>query len=433
LPFAAASAQRSSSGIGGAEERHAEEQKMLTTIQDDMFAPDTIADPYTYYGRLRDEDPVHWNEPYELWVITRHDDLVWLTRHHELFSSAVFKNDRRPPYPAIDESDLGLYEYVRNYQGDQFIQHDRPEHLEMRRVMHGYFTPKSMEAWRPFVQAAVKELLDAAEEKGEMDIMRDLATPLPVLVIAQIMGVPAEERQHVRHLAEKLLYIGRGEYDRMKPLTEGMRGMIDYVSPLVDKRIVNPGDDFISVLAKGEKQGIFTRHEVLVNTSLLLLAGHETTINLLCNGTLSFIRHPEQWALYKQDPVGQAKWATEECLRYDSPVISIQRIASQDVELRGKHLRKGDRLRWFISSANRDPETFTSPTAFDITRNPNPHVAFGSGVHHCLGATLARVEGQEVFKALAQRFPNLQVQTDGLEYQPSITFRSLKSLPVTWH
>jgi cytochrome P450 len=398
-----------------------------------MFAPDTIADPYTYYGRLRDEDPVHWNEPYELWVITRHDDLVWLTRHHELFSSAVFKNDRRPPYPAIDESDLGLYEYVRNYQGDQFIQHDRPEHLEMRRVMHGYFTPKSMEAWRPFVKAAVKELLDAAEAKGEMDVMRDLATPLPVLVIAQMMGVPAEERQHVRRLAEKLLYIGRGEYDRMKPLTEGMRGMIDYVSPLVDKRIVDPGDDFISVLAKGEKQGIFTRHEVLVNTSLLLLAGHETTINLLCNGTLSFSRHPDQWAMLKQDPTSRAKWATEECLRYDAPVISIQRIATQDVELRGRQLRKGDRLRWFISSANRDPEAFANPTTFDITRNPNPHVAFGSGVHHCLGATLARVEGQEVFKALAERFPNLRVQTGEVEYQPSITFRSLKSLPVTWH
>jgi cytochrome P450 len=406
---------------------------MLTTIQDNLFSPDTIADPYSYYGRLREEDPVHWNEAYELWVITRHEDLVWLTRHHELFSSAVFKNDPRPPYPAIDESDLGLYEYVRNYQGDQFIQHDRPEHLEMRRVMHSYFTPKSMEAWRPFVQQAVKELLDAAEAKGEMDVMRDLATPLPVLVIAQMMGVPAEERQHVRHLAEKLLYIGRGEYDRMKPLTEGMRGMIEYVSPLVDKRIVDPGDDFISVLAKGEKQGVFTRHEVLVNTSLLLLAGHETTINLLCNGTLSFSRHPDQWALLKQNPAGHAKWATEECLRYDSPVISIQRIASQDVEMRGKLLRKGDRLRWFISSANRDPEAFANPTTFDITRNPNPHVAFGSGVHHCLGATLARVEGQEVFKALAERFPNLKVQTDELEYQPSITFRSLKSLPVTWH
>jgi cytochrome P450 len=406
---------------------------MLTTVQDDLFTPDVIANPYVYYGRLRDEDPVHWNENYALWVITRHDDLVWLTRHHELFSSAVFKNDPRPAYPAIDESDLGLYDYVRNYQADQFIQHDRPEHLEMRRVMHGYFTPKSMEAWRPFVREAVKELLDAAEQKGEMDVMRDLATPLPVLVIAQMMGVPAEERPYVRQLAEKLLYIGRGEYDRMKPLTEGMRGMIDYVSPMVDRRMVDPGDDFISVLAQGEKRGVFTRHQVLVNTSLLLLAGHETTINLLCNGTLAFIRHPDQWELFKQDPAGRAKQATEECLRYDSPVVSIQRIATQDVEMRDKVLRKDDRVRWFISSANRDPNAFPQPETFDIFRHPNQHVAFGSGTHHCLGATLARVEGQEVFKALAERFPNLRAQTDDLEYQPSITFRSLKSLPVTWH
>jgi len=116
---------------------------MTNALQDDMFTPEVIADPYAYYGRLRDEDPVHWNEKYELWVVTRHDDLVWLTRHHELFSSAVFKNDPRPAYPTIDESDLGLYEYVRNYQGDQFIQHDRPDHLEMRKVVHGYFTPKS--------------------------------------------------------------------------------------------------------------------------------------------------------------------------------------------------------------------------------------------------------------------------------------------------
>src|SRR6476469_8003567 len=323
---------------------------MNTTVSDDMFTPDVIADPYSYYGRLRDEDPVHWNETYELWVVTRHEDLVWLTRRHELFSSAVFKHDPRPPYPAIDESDLGLYDYVRNYQADQFIQHDRPEHLEMRRVVHGYFTPKSMEAWRPFVQKAVKELLDDAEEKGSMDVMRDLATPLPVLVIAQMMGVPEQDRGYVRQLAEKLLYIGRGEYDRMRPLSEGMRGMIEYGSPLVDKRIVDPGDDFISVLARGEKQGIFTRHQVLVNTSLLLLAGHETTINLLCNGTLSFIRQQSQWEMLKDDPAARAKQATEECLRYDAPVKSIQRIASQDVEMRGKILHKDDRIRWFITS-----------------------------------------------------------------------------------
>jgi cytochrome P450 len=405
---------------------------MGTVVQDDMFTPDVIADPYAYYGRLRDEDPVHWNDAYALWVITRHDDVTWMTRHNELFSSAVFRNDPKPAYPAIDESDLGLYEYVRNYQADQLIQHDRPEHLDMRKIVHGYFTPKAMESWRPFVVNAVKELLDAAEEKGSMDVMRDLATPLPVLVIAQMMGVPAEDRPYVRELAEKLLYIGRGEYDRMPILTDGMKGMVEYVSPLVDERIVRPGDDFISVLASGEKKGVFTRHQVLVNTSLLLLAGHETTINLICNGTLAFIQHPDQWALYKEDPVGRAKWATEECLRYDAPVKSIQRLASQDIEVRGKVMEKNDRIRWFISSANRDPNVFGDPDKFDITRQPNPHVAFGNGVHHCLGATLARVEGQEVFKALAERFPNLQLESEELDYQPSITFRSLKSLPVTW-
>jgi cytochrome P450 len=402
-------------------------------VHDDMFTPDVIADPYTYYGQLRDEAPVYWNEKYQLWVVTSYEHVVWLTRHHELFSSAVFKNDPRPAYPDINESDLGLYEYVRQYQADQFIQHDRPEHLEMRKVVHGYFTPKSMEAWRPFVQSAIKDLLDEAQERGRMDVMRDFATPLPVLVIAQMMGVPREDRAHVRHLAEKLLNIGRGEPDRMRPLTEGMQGMIDYVSPLVDERIVNPGDDFISVLAQGEKAGVFTRHQVLVNTSLLLLAGHETTINLLCNGTLAFLRHPEQWALLTQDPAGRTVRATEECLRYDAPVKSIQRIASQDVDMHGQLLRKHDRLRWFISSANRDPKTFTDPDTFDISRHPNPHVAFGSGIHHCLGATLARLEGQEAFKALAERFPTLRLETEALEYQPSITFRSLKSLPVTWN
>src|SRR5207244_12223405 len=254
---------------------------------------------------------------------------------------------------------------------DQFSQHDRHEHLDMRKIVHGYFTPKAMESWRPFVVNAVKELLDAAEEKGSMDVMRDLATPLPVLVIAQMMGVPAEDRPYVRQLAEKLLYIGRGEHDRMPILTDGMKGMVEYVSPLVDERILRPGDDFISVLASGEKKGVFTRHQVLVNTSLLLLAGHETTLNLLCNGTLAFLRHPEQWALFKTDPEGFANRATEECLRYDAPVKSIQRLAAQAVDIRDKTLRQDERIRWFITSANRDPEVFANPYTFDITRAPD--------------------------------------------------------------
>jgi cytochrome P450 len=282
------------------------------------------------------------------------------------------------------------------------------------------------------VQSAITDLLDAAEAKGRMDVMADLATPLPVLVIAQMMGVPLEDRPYIRELAKKLLAGGRGEPDRLRTQTAGMQGMLEYLSPLVEERIDRPGDDFVSVVASGEKRGIFTRHQVLVNCSLLLLAGHETTINLLCNGTLAFLRHPEQWALFKQDPAGSAKRATEECLRYDPPVKSIQRIASQDVEMRGKVVRKDDRMRWFISSANRDPEVFANPETLDITRDPNPHVAFGSGVHHCLGATLARLEGQEAFKALAQRFPSLHLETEELEYQPSINFRSLTSLPVAW-
>jgi pimeloyl-[acyl-carrier protein] synthase len=304
--------------------------------------------------------------------------------------------------------------------------------LEMRKVVHGYFTPKSMEEWRPLVKNAIAELLDAAEARGDgVDLMRDLAVPLPVLVIAEMMGVPESERPHIRMLAEKLLAIGRGEPDRMRVLTEGMQGMLDYVDPMVDERIVNPKDDFISVLAGGEKAGVFTRHQVLVNTSLLLLAGHETTINLICNGTLAFMNNRDQWDLLKTDTQGLMVRATEEALRYDSPVKSIQRLAAEDVEMRGKKIKKDDRIRWFMSSANRDPNKFENPDTMDITRWPNPHVAFGSGVHHCLGATIARVEGQEVFSALAERYPNLELKTHDMEYQESITFRSIKGLPVS--
>jgi cytochrome P450 len=406
---------------------------MVTAINDDLFTPEIIADPYTYFNRLREEDPVHWNEKYEVWIVTRHDDLVWLTRHHELFSSAVWERDPRPPYPPIDESDMGLYQYVRDFFAEWFIQHDRPEHVEKRMVVHGYFTPKAMESWRPMVRSVIKDLLDEASANGRMDLMKDFAIPLPLFVIAQMMGMPYQDRPFIRSLAEKLLFIGRGELNRMGPLTEGIKGLQEYLAPYVEERVANPGDDLLSVLASGEKTGAFTREEVLANAILLLLAGHETTINLICNGSLAFIQHPEQWELFKQDPVSRTVRATEECLRYDSPVKSIQRIAAEDVEMRGKVLHKDERIRWFITSANRDPEMFPEPERFDIARYPNPHVAFGSGIHHCLGATLARLEGQEALKALVERFPSLHPETDleKLEYQPSITFRSLKTLPVS--
>jgi len=408
---------------------------MVTTVTDDMFTGEAIADPYSYYGKLRDEDPVHWNELYELWVITGHDDLVWMTRHHELFSSEFWKRDKRAPYPAIDESDMGLYQFMREFFMDWFIQHDRPVHTDQRRVIHKWFNPNSMELWRPMVKDVIKDCLDEADASGHMDVMRDFATPLPLFVIAQMMGMPSYDRKFIRSMAEKLLFIGRGETDRMQPLTEAIKEFIEYLTPLVEEKAAKPVDenDLLSVLASGEKTGALTRDEVVADAILLLLAGHETTINLICNGTLAFTQHPDQWELLKQGPFEDPDTvtrATEECLRYDAPVKSIQRVASQDVEMGGKLIREGDRIRWFISSANRDPKKHENPDAFDISRWPNIHVAFGSGIHHCLGATLARLEGQEAFKALAERYDDIKVKANEFEYQPSITFRSLKTLPV---
>ena len=404
---------------------------------DDLFAPEVIADPYSYFARLRAAEPVHWNDRFQLWVVTGYDQVVWLVRHHELFSSEIMKNSTSPPYPPVDPADLPLFDEVREFRADQLVEQDRPDHLDQRSVVHKYFTPTAMEEWRPFVRNAVAELLDELEPLGRMDVLRDFAAPLPVRVIAQMMDVPWEDRDLLRQLADSILYMNRGEPYRLRPLIEGMRGILEYSAPLVEQRLECPGNDFISILAEGEKEGIFTRHQVLVNTGLLLFAGHETTMNLICNGLLAFIRHPEEWDRLKADPEGMIRLATEECLRYDPPVKSTQRIAAEDVELDGKTIHKGDRIRWIIAAANRDPSVFDDPDRFDIGRQPNPHVSFGSGIHYCLGVALARMEGQEVFRALAERIPRFELDTGELdhgevEYQPSIQFRSLKSLPVTW-
>jgi cytochrome P450 len=405
---------------------------MEAVALDALFAPDVIADPYPLFARLREGHPVYWNATLELWVLTRYADIEWAVRHPELFSSAVIRTDERPPYPAVDPDDLPLFDQVREFRADQLVEQDQPSHTAMRGVVHGFFTPSAMEAWRPFVRRAVADLLDGLEHRGQMDVMADLAAPLPVRIIAEMMGVPHQDRDLLRDLADKLLYINRGEPYRLRLLMEGIRGMIEYVSPLVTERAVCPGQDFISVLAGGERAGVFSRHQVLVNTALLLFAGHETTMNLIGNGTLAFLRHPEQWARLTADPAGNVRRATEECLRYDPPVKSTQRIAAADVELGGATIRRGDRLRWIIAAANRDAAMFPNPDAFDITRQPNPHLSFGTGIHYCLGATLARVEGQEVFRALAERLSGMQLDSETLEYHPSVQFRSLRALPVRW-
>ena len=409
---------------------------MGTAISDDMFSPEVVADPYTYFGRLREEDPVHWNEKHELWVLTRHDDTVWGARHPELFSSEIYKRDPRDPYPAIDESDLGLYQDVGEFYSKFFLQHDPPRHAEERRIVHAYFTPKALEASRPMVRSVINDLLDEADQTGHMDFIRDFAMPLPLFVIAQMMGIPYQDRQFIRSMSQDLILIVRGGADRMQKITRGINNIVEFLTPLVEERLAKPVDenDLLSVLASGEKTGILTRDEVVADAAFLLLAGHETTLNLICNGTLAFIQHPDQWELLKQGPFEDPDTvtrATEECLRYDPPVQSIPRIATEDVEIRGKAIHKDERLRWFLSGANRDPEKYIEPNKFDIRRWPNTHLTFGSGVHSCLGATLARLEGQEAFRALAERYDSISLEAAELEYHPTIHSRALKTLPVS--
>ena len=407
---------------------------MPAAIHDDLFAPDAIRDPYGYFGALRSSSPVHWNQQYQLWVVTGYERLVWTARHPEYFSSEVALRDNRPPSPTISEEDMELFGAVRNWLAARFTQNDGAKHKEKRKVVHGYFTPKAMETWRPLVRQTVNDLLDDLQSAGRMDVMHDFATPLTYSIIAALMDIPPSDRNFVKELCSSMCGFDGNDPNRVRDFAAGVQAVTDYLAPIVAERVREPGDDLLSVICKGEIMGAYTRDEVLANALLLLVAGHETTNDLIANGVLAFAQHSDQFDLLRTDPDAHIVNAVEEVLRYDSPLKSIQRIATQDVDMGdGQTVGKDDRVRWVISSANRDPDVFDNPDDLDITRNPNPHVAFGSGVHHCLGATLARLEGQEAFAELARRFEGFEPETapEELEYLPSVGQRTLLNLPVS--
>ena len=256
---------------------------------------------------------------------------------------------------------------------------------------------------------------------------------MPVLVIANWLGMPAEDREFIRTLSRQLLSLDQESPDRHTRVHEAITTLNDYVNPLVEERVSKPSDDLLSVLAIGEREGDLSRDEVLGNTLLLLIAGHQTTINLVGNGTMALMKNPEQWNMLKEDD-GLLVRATEELLRYDSPVKRAPRIALEDIELGGQKIREGEKVMVIINSANRDPMAFENPEDLDITRYPNPHVAFGGGIHHCLGANLARLEGQEAFRALTRKFPPFRFASDSdqLEYHNLLNIRGVVSLPAEW-
>ena len=404
---------------------------MATTVDDNMLSPEVLTDPYTYFGTLRETEPVHWNDAFKMWIVTRYDDSVWIVRRHEVFSNAVWVNASDDPYPPIYESDKNIYRFIRGVFGDWLTFRDRPSHYDIRRILQQYFTPRYMEKWRSLIRSTVHELIDDLQDADSMDLVRDFAAPLPTLMIAKMMEMDHEDRGFIKDLAIKLTFFGRPEPDRMQTIYNAIDELIQYVEPMVEERLSEPGEDLITLLASGEKKGIMERKEVLANVLLLLLAGHDTTINLLANGTVELLRHPEEMEKLRENPELRVT-ATEECLRYEPPVKTVQRVAMQDVTVGDKLIREGDLIRWSPSSANRDPEHFDDPERFDISRNPNHHLTFSAGIHHCLGAFMARYEGQEAFSALAERLPNLELVDDKIEYEPTITNRSPMSVPVRW-
>jgi len=407
-----------------------------TYATDDLLAAEVYTNPYDYFGWLRETDPVHWNPLYRSWVVTRHSDVVWLIRHHELFSSELPLLDPRQSYPPIDEADWEVVEALERH-GRNLISADRPEHLAMRRTVHRWFTPSAVERWRAELARTVQRLIDARRADGGMELKSEFATPLPLKTICLMLGVPEEDAAHLKDLAvafaSAFAVVGAG-YDP-NLVRESLRAhgeLEEYFSPLVAARAKDPGNDLISLLADGMRRGVFTRDECLENVILLLIAGHETTLNLITNGALAFIRSPSQWDLLQSDPARMCEAATEECLRYEPSIPLLVRVTTQDLELGGIEIGAGTLVHWVTCSANRDPRAFSDPDRFDITRSPNAHVAFGGGIHHCLGAALARVEAQEAFKGLAENLPRLYLEEDEVEYLPSIEFRSVRSLNVSW-
>ncbi len=400
-------------------------------VQDDLLAPDVVADPYTYFGRLREEDPVHWNHRWGGWLVTRYEDVVTVLRDHERFSSDRMASLVLELTPA-DRDRLSL---LINYFSKWLVFTDPPYHTRVRMLINKAFTPTSVERLRPRVRQIVDELLSAVAARRQMEFIHDFAFHLPVIVISEYMGVPPEDREQVKEWSDetsRIFFIRADEPDRRERSQKGLQQLLEYFEPLIYDRRRHPKDDLITALVQAEERGDLLSHEELLATcTVLIFAGHETTTNLLANGLVALTEHRDQWERLQQDP-SLIRPAVEELLRYDGPVKATFRWVKTDTELGGKELRAGDRMLAVLAAANRDPRKFAQPDDLDIGRVPNPHVAFGHGIHICLGAPLARLEAQEAFLALSQRFPQIRLADRPREYHRTIVARALKELWVEW-
>jgi pimeloyl-[acyl-carrier protein] synthase len=380
-------------------------------------------DPYPFYDRYRAEDPIHWagapdHEGSGIWFLFRYMDVMAALRTPNLIRDRQIQ----PPDPL--GAALANWMLFRN----------PPDHTRLRALVNKAFTRQMAERLQPAIQETADFLLDQVQADGQMDLMPHYASPLPLITIAELLGIPRSDRERLRNWTMDLtrgIDVGPTP-EALERATQSTLELIEYLRTIVGQRRGDRKDDLISALIAAEEGGDELSEDELLSMCVLLLgAGHETTINLIGNGTLALMRHPDQWTRLRDDPAC-TEGAVEELLRYDCPVQMTFRVALEDGELGGKFLRKNEVVAILLGAANRDPEQFPDPDRLDVTRAAAKHGAFSMGIHFCLGAPLARLEGHIAFRTLARRMPRLALLPKPIERRGGTTFRGLKSLPLSF-
>jgi cytochrome P450 len=388
---------------------------------------DVVADPYPVLGRLREEDPVHWSDILGGWVLTRYEDV------RSALGDPRLSADRISPFlvrqaPTASEAVQELLHRV----GLWVVFTDPPAHTRLRTALGRAFTARPIEMLRSRIEAIADGLLGRAVAAGEMDLIRDFAYPLPVTVIGDLLGVPPEDHEQLKVWSDDLAsFIGSSlrTPDKYERAARGVLEMHGYFERVVARRRAKPADDLVTALLMAGRGDALGEAELVASCVLLLFAGHETTTNLIGNGALALLRHPAEARAWREN-AGLAMSAVEEILRFDGPTATMVRIAREDLRVEDRAIRRGDRLFLMINAANRDPRQFAEPDCLDLRRHDNRHLAFGHGIHFCLGAPLARLEGQIALPAMLARFPLLAPRTDAPEWLDSLVFRGMRSLPV---
>jgi cytochrome P450 len=402
-------------------------------VAPDLASPRFKANPYPFYARLRNEAPV-WRTTLRdrrtAWLVTRYEDVAGVLKDRtfakdQLNAMDLEQRAKTPWMPGF------LKPLERN-----MLDLDDPDHARLRALVSKAFTPRLIERLRGRIEALCEELLDAMERKGGRqggaELVAAYALPLPATVIAELLGVPTEDHNKFHRWSSRLVSVSSGR-DMMRALPAAL-AFVRYLRKMLERRRIDPKDDLMTALVQAEEAGDkLSEDELLAMGFLLLVAGHETTVNLIASGILALLENRDQMEKLKEDP-SLISSAVEELLRYTSPVeMATERYASEDVEIAATTIPRGELVLAVLGSANRDERHFEDPDALDLARDPNRHLAFGrGGVHHCLGAPLARLEGQLAIAAFLRRFPeaSLAVTPDSLRWRRGLFLRGLERLPL---